>query len=295
MQASFLILIVHLTTLVVAQAALNPRQSGWPACQDTLSCSFWDIESASMQARLEYMQYMQASHFGELNATDRLLAIEGVILFFLSESLGEPGSWVSHVDAGIIEGIQSGAALALSLPVAVSAPPADNNPGITVWASYYDVQRSPDGFLTRQAHDSAWGEAEATSTEWAKVEVADAVAQPPATRRELNWYEFTKLFRWILRNEDSTILLLRPFVFPERNTVQVALTRSSIFLTHADDFVFWLTDTTRVEPALCGSQAAWAVAGTLTFDLENVVQFPANVLSLLRAIYDCGSDLIEGV
>jgi hypothetical protein len=66
-----------------------------------------------------------------------------------------------------------------------------------------------------------------------------------------------------------------------------------IFLTKADDFVFWLTDTTRFEPALCGSQAAWAVAGTLTFDLRGVVQLPANVISLLRAIYDCGKDFIE--
>ena len=66
-----------------------------------------------------------------------------------------------------------------------------------------------------------------------------------------------------------------------------------IFLTRADDFVFWLTDTTRFEPALCGSQAAWAISGTLTFDLEGIVSLPANVIDLLRAIYDCGSDFIE--
>lgn len=58
--------------------------------------------------------------------------------------------------------------------------------------------------------------------------------------------------------------------------------------------MFWLTDTTRAEPALCGSQAAWALSGTLSFDdLGNVVQLPANVIGLLRAIYDCGKDFIE--
>ena len=64
-------------------------------------------------------------------------------------------------------------------------------------------------------------------------------------------------------------------------------------MTRADDFVFWLTDTTRFEPALCGSQAAWAIAGTLSFDLEGIVTLPLNVISLLRAIYDCGKDFIE--
>lgn len=70
---------------------------------------------------------------------------------------------------------------------------------------------------------------------------------------------------------------------------------NSIFLTHADDLVFWLTDTTRSEPAECGSKAAWALSGTLAFDdgISSVVQLPGNVIDLLRAIYDCGKDFIE--
>jgi hypothetical protein len=208
MRASFL---ATLLPLVAALPHLNPRQGEaleWPACQSTLQCTFWDIESASVQARLDYMRYMQTAHFAPLNATDRFRAIEGVLLFFLGESIGAPGSWVSHVDAGIIEGIQSGAAASLGQEIAVSSPPADNNPGISVWADYFAGQRVLGGYPTRQLHDSAWGEAEATSTEWAKEEVADSVQA--ATRRELNWYAFTILFRWITRNQDLTILLLRP-------------------------------------------------------------------------------------
>lgn len=190
--------------------SLLERQSAWPLCQTSLSCTFWDIESASMQARLDYVRSMQTDNFKPLNASTRFRAIEGVIQFFLSKHLGQPGSWVSHVDAGIIEGIQSGAASILGLSVPISAPPANDNPGIAVWAKYFAGQRISGGYSTRKAHDSAWGEAEATSTKWAKEEVADVVARPPATRKELNWYEFTKLFRWIMRNEDLTILLLRP-------------------------------------------------------------------------------------
>jgi hypothetical protein len=66
-----------------------------------------------------------------------------------------------------------------------------------------------------------------------------------------------------------------------------------IFLTESHNFVFWLTDVTRVEPALCGSQAAWAIAGTLSFDLNDIVQLPSNAVDLLRAIYDCGKDYFE--
>jgi hypothetical protein len=84
------------------------------------------------------------------------------------------------------------------------------------------------------------------------------------------------LFRWILRNEDTTILLLTP-----------------IFLFEADNFVHWLTDVTRPEPTICGSQAAWAVSGALSFDLGNILSLPHTAVDLLRAVYDCGSDFFE--
>ena len=81
-----------LTLLPLAAAlpatSLASRQQNWPACQSTLSCTFWDIESASIQARLDYVQAMQAQRFGPLNATDRFRAIEGVLQFFLGENLG---------------------------------------------------------------------------------------------------------------------------------------------------------------------------------------------------------------
>ena len=84
------------------------------------------------------------------------------------------------------------------------------------------------------------------------------------------------LFRWILRNKPETILLLTP-----------------IFLFEADNFVLWLTDVTRSEPTICGSQAAWAVSGTLSFDLDSIVDLPENAVDLLTAIYNCGSDFFE--
>jgi hypothetical protein len=84
------------------------------------------------------------------------------------------------------------------------------------------------------------------------------------------------LFRWIIRHEPETILLLTP-----------------IFLTKSDDFVYWLTDVTRPEPTICGSEAAWAISGTFSFTLSGLLSFPQNVVDLLRAVYDCGSDFFE--
>lgn len=130
---------------------------------------------------------------------------------------------------------------------------------------------------SHQEHDYAWGLAEATATEWSKASKADVLASAPATRQELNWYQFTILFRWIIRHEPETILLLTP-----------------IFLFKADDFVYWLTDVTHSEPTVCGSEAAWAVSGALSFSLPgSVVALPGQVVDLLRAVFACGKDFFE--
>ena len=49
------------------------------------------------------------------------------------------------------------------------------------------------GYLSREDHDSARGEAEATATEWSKERKVDKLANKAATRQENNWYQFTKL------------------------------------------------------------------------------------------------------
>jgi len=65
-----------------------------------------------------------------------------------------------------------------------------------------------------------------------------------------------------------------------------------IFLFYSDDFVLWLTDVTRPEPTICGSEAAWAVSDvSLSFD--SLVSLPTDIVDLLEAIYNCGKDFIE--
>ena len=112
----------------------------WPNCQKTLSCTFGQIASSSMAARLSYVRYMQSNFFGRLNAGTQYRAIEGVITFFDRNNLGAPESWISYVDAGIVEGIQRGGAIALGMSTTTGG-----NPGAEIWATFLRGMR--DGKL----------------------------------------------------------------------------------------------------------------------------------------------------
>lgn len=75
---------------------------------------------------------MQANFFAdELKCPTQWHAIEGVIEFFQSKNLGAPGSWVSYTDAGIIEAVQNGGAIALGV-----SGNTGGNPGSQLWATF---------------------------------------------------------------------------------------------------------------------------------------------------------------
>ena len=126
-------LINALPSNIAAREALIPSDPVdiTPACWQDLSCSFHEIEDMNMDTRLEYVRYMQAVHFDDLNAANQFRPIEGVITFFIDENLGSPGSWVSYVDAGIVEAIQRGGAMALGLGTFDGG-----NPGSSKWDTF---------------------------------------------------------------------------------------------------------------------------------------------------------------
>jgi hypothetical protein len=127
-----------------SSSSLETRQAGWPACQQTLSCTFDQIQASTMQDRLTYVRYMQSNFFGPLNAANQFRAIEGVITFFISKNLGAPDSWISYVDTGIVEAIQRGGAMALGM-----STDTGGNPGTTLWRDFLVGMR--DGtYTTRQ-------------------------------------------------------------------------------------------------------------------------------------------------
>lgn len=104
----------------------------WPGCQATLSCTFATIEKTSLGTRLTYLRNMQKNRFGPaFNCGSKWRAVEGVIQFFQGKGLGAPGTWVSYTDAGIIEAIQRGGAIALGISTNTGG-----NPGSQLWANY---------------------------------------------------------------------------------------------------------------------------------------------------------------
>lgn len=134
--ANILILIYALPKFIFAMPPppdlSGPAPTTWPDCQQSLSCTFAAIQSSSLAARLTYIQNMQSDFFAdELKCPTQWRAIEGVIEFFQSKDQGAPGTWVSYTDAGIIEAVQRGGAIALGL-----SNEDGGNPGSQLWADF---------------------------------------------------------------------------------------------------------------------------------------------------------------
>jgi len=234
---------VRVLTLVAALLiGLATPVAAAPDCTSTLDCTLDEINEMSMPERLEFVRDMQSGPAAELGATDRWRNIEGVITFFVDRGLGEPGTWVSYVDAGIVEGIQRGIAIALGW-----SADTGGNPGSAKWASY--LTRLAGGQLTsRAAHDRAWGEAEQASTEYGNA-MAEAHGVP-ASAAEWRFYQFSETYRWALRNRPVALGLLAlygPLIHPELARARVP-------------FYDWFTDVSESAPSYKGCELAYGFA-----------------------------------
>lgn len=247
MRAAFATLLACLLCLSAA-----PATASTATCAETLTCTAEDIDGMTIAQRLEFVRAMSAGPAAEVvpGYAPRWRNIEGVLEFFADRGLGAPGTWVSYVDAGILEGIERGIALARG-----DSTDTFGNPGATLWARY--LTRLRDGKLTaRSAHDRAWSEAEQASTEYG-VALAERVHGIAATPVEERFYQFSEFYRWTLRSRPMLLDLLTPPVGPGD---QRQLT-----------FLDWFTDVTNDVPAHRGSHLAYdlaefdAPAGTLNF------------------------------
>jgi hypothetical protein len=213
-----------------------------PDCTATLDCSYDEINQLSMPERLEFLRDMESGPAAALGATDRWRNIEGVITFFVERHLGAPGTWVSYVDAGIVEGIQRGVAIASG-----RSTDTGGNPGASKWASYL-TRLSTGQLTTRAAHDRAWSEAEQASTEYGNA-VAEARGVP-ANAVEWRFYQFSEVYRWALRNRPVALDLLAfygPLIDPRLPGARVP-------------FYDWFTDVRESAPSHRGSEMAYDFA-----------------------------------
>ena len=126
-----------LPALVDRSASIPPGDGPvLPSCWTNLKCSFHEIEAMSLPTRLSYVRYLE-TRFTPLHAANQFRAIEGVIEFFISKGLGGQGTWVSYVDAGIVEAIQRGGAIALGIGTSKGG-----NPGSALWADFLTKEKN---------------------------------------------------------------------------------------------------------------------------------------------------------
>ncbi|MER6988450.1 hypothetical protein ABT337_00730 [Saccharopolyspora hirsuta] len=251
-----LLLTVALTALPVPAHA---QERTGRSCASTLDCTAAELDAMPLTERLVFVRAVQDRVSAEyIPGFRHWRNIEGIIRFFVENGFGERGSWVSHVDAGILEGIERGTAMALG----VSADDG-GNPGSRRWADY--LRRLQRGELTdRWTHDPAWGNAEQAATEHG-VRLAEAHGARPS---RIDWqiYQFSELYRWMLRNPQTALLLLNEH-----------LGRATGIPLVPADFLRWFTDVTTPVPTYRGAHVAHDLV------LPSPVGAPVSTLQLLLA------------
>lgn len=217
-----------------------------PRCWTRLSCTFSQIQVSSMASRLAYVRYMQSRHFGPLGGGNKFRAIEAVIDWFIAQRVGRPGTWISYVDAGIVEAIQRGGAIALGKSSATGG-----NPGAPLWADYFRKLRAGQ-LRNRDAHDPAWSKAEQAGTDYGrkKAETTRGVSGP--TNQQRQWYNFTQLFRIIMRNRGKII-----------RTIRIIFWFNRPLANGAEKLINWFTDVTNFKATRIGVSISWNLSGFL--------------------------------
>lgn len=237
------VLLTLLSAVLIGGAAPAVAAAGNSAadCTATLECTAEDINLMSMPERLDFVREMSAGPAAELlpGYAPRWRNIEGIIGFFRDHNMGAPGSWVSYVDAGIVEGIERGLAIALG-----RGTDTFGNPGSAKWADY--LLKLRDGKLTgRAAHDRAWSQAEQASTEHG-VRLAEEVHGVPASAVEERFFAYSEFYRWVLRNRPPLLDLFSPGGTPG-SPQQIT-------------FLDWFTDVTNETPSRKGAELALDLA-----------------------------------
>lgn len=200
-----------------------------------------ELDHMDVADRLGFLRDVQCDYVDRLGVDPgRWRNIEGVLEFFRDAEVARPGSWMSIVDASILEGLERGTAIALGL-----SDDTFGNAGSTEWASY--LRRLSDGELDRRSvHDAAWSRAEQAATEHG-VALARTLGVAP-TAAEWRFYQFSQVYRWAMRNEPTALLALGgPLVSPRIRELRVP-------------FLTWFTDVGTPVPAYRGCAFAWALS-----------------------------------
>lgn len=256
-------LTVVLLALVLLVSPISPsaRAEGLDgrSCASTLDCTAQELERMPIDERLVFIRALQDRVAEEyVPGFQHWRNIEGLLTFFKEKGMGAPGTWVSHVDAFDLEAIERGVAMALG-----ESSDAFGNPGAPLWADYLNRMRRGE-LADRAVHDEVWSTAEQASTDHGRRQAEVDGVLP--TRLEWNLFQFSELYRWMMRNPQSALIMLDDL---STGTVGLPFVPA--------DFLLWLTDVTRSVPVYRGAHVAYDVS------LPNPVGAPVSMLQLMMA------------
>ncbi|TDD80366.1 hypothetical protein [Actinomadura rubrisoli] len=218
------------------------------ACARLLTCRFAELASMPMPDRLRLVRALQdgrAQSFEKGFA--RWNVIQAVIRIFIDNDMGSPGTWASYTNAGGLEGLLRGVALASGM-----SDDDYGNPSARLWARYL-IDLKGGRLAVKAVHNVAWSKAEQAALDWGR----DPVNNPAVpTHIESAIWVSSEAYRVILRNEPAIMIVLRALNQPK--------------LTRCYD---WLTDVTNEEAIHTAGNAIVAIART-----------PTNVQALSRAL-----------
>lgn len=182
------------------EAPRSPRgPSAVQRCTAALRCTIRQFDSMSIGQRATWLDTFRSDFARQYNAEDWFNNIDGVLRFFREEGLGKSGTWVSYVDAAILQGIQHGMAEAEGLRT------NGTNPGGPAWADFFRAaKRAGSRPSAREAADlrSRWGEAEQNSTDRG-FQVAKRHGLSPTAKENFVFREVGNFYRAALIDPDS--------------------------------------------------------------------------------------------
>ncbi|KAH7085045.1 hypothetical protein BKA63DRAFT_8750 [Paraphoma chrysanthemicola] len=150
-----------------------------------------------MEWRLGYLRGIQSGYLANYNSGTQCKSVEGNIAFMIEIQLGSPKTWISGVNAGLIEAIQNGVAILIGLRVTDGG-----NPGAKYWASFFKKQRTGGYASDRNKHDADWTTCEEISSEYGRQRSTKKGYKP--TQKETNVYKTTQVYRYVCRNKETS-------------------------------------------------------------------------------------------
>ncbi|KAI5307472.1 hypothetical protein KEM55_008200 [Ascosphaera atra] len=206
----------------------------------------------AMQDRLSFLKYMVVNKLTVLDAADQAGAVKGLMNFMIGKKLARTKTFLSCINAAVLESLQRGAAMALGV-----SKDTGGNPGTIKWAEFFHKYQK--GLLkTRDDHDLAWAMAEQRAVDYG-VLLADTlpgIERP--TNRMLRFVKLSWLYRSIMMYRRTIIWFMR---------LSFAFTNPSVAFA-SEEIINWLTDVSHAESVEFLGEVSWALSALAFAEAE---------------------------